>query len=68
VLIANLIAWPLAWFVMRAWLLGFDQRIALNPAYFIVPTLAAILVAVATVADQSFRVARAEPAVALRYE
>jgi putative ABC transport system permease protein len=68
VLIANLIAWPLAWFAMRAWLAGFDQRIDLNPAYFIAPTLAAVVVAVVTVADQSFRVARAEPAVALRYE
>jgi putative ABC transport system permease protein len=68
VLIANVIAWPLAWFAMRAWLAGFDQRIALNPAYFIAPTLAAVIVAVLTVADQTFRVARAEPAVALRYE
>jgi putative ABC transport system permease protein len=68
VILANLIAWPLAWFAMRAWLSGFDQRVALNPAYFVAPTLAAILVAVVTVADQAFRVARAEPAVALRYE
>ncbi|HEX3700697.1 MAG TPA: ABC transporter permease, partial [Phenylobacterium sp.] len=60
VLIANVIAWPLAWFAMRAWLAGFDQRIALNPAYFIAPTLAAVIVAVLTVADQTFRVARAE--------
>jgi putative ABC transport system permease protein len=68
VILANLIAWPLAWFAMRAWLGGFDQRISLNPLYFVAPTLAAILVAVLTVADQTFRVARAEPAVALRYE
>jgi len=68
VLWANLIAWPLAWFAMRAWLAGFDQRIELNPAYFLIPSLAAIVVAVVTVADQAFRVARAEPARALRYE
>jgi putative ABC transport system permease protein len=68
VLWANLIAWPLAWLVMRAWLAGFDQRITLNPAYFLIPSLAAILVAVLTVADQAFRVARSEPARALRYE
>jgi putative ABC transport system permease protein len=68
VLIANLFAWPLAWFAMRPWLAGFDQRIALNPAYFIIPSVAAVLVAVLTVADQTFRVARAEPAIALRYE
>jgi putative ABC transport system permease protein len=68
VLWANLIAWPLAGFAMRAWLSGFDQRIDLNPAYFLIPSLAAILVAILTVADQTFRVARAEPAIALRYE
>jgi putative ABC transport system permease protein len=68
VLLANLVAWPLAFFAMRPWLAGFDQRIALNPAYFLIPTLAAILVAVITVAEQAIRVARAEPARALRYE
>ncbi|THD80730.1 MAG: ABC transporter permease [Phenylobacterium sp.] len=68
VLWANLIAWPVAWLAMRAWLAGFDQRIALNPAYFLAPAIAAVLVAILTVADQAWRVARAEPAVALRYE
>jgi putative ABC transport system permease protein len=68
VLWANLIAWPLAWFAMRAWLAGFDQRIELNPAYFLIPSLAAIVVAVLTVAEQAFRVARSEPSRALRYE
>ena len=68
VLWANLIAWPLAWLVMRSWLAGFDQRIALSPVYFLLPTVAAILVAVVTVADQAIRVARAEPSRALRYE
>jgi putative ABC transport system permease protein len=68
VLWANLIAWPLAWFAMRSWLAGFDQRIDLNPAYFLAPTVVALVIAVATVADQALRVARAEPARALRYE
>jgi putative ABC transport system permease protein len=68
VLWANLIAWPVAWFVMRSWLAGFDQRIELGAAYFLAPTAAAVVVAVATVADQAIRVARAEPARALRYE
>jgi putative ABC transport system permease protein len=53
---------------MRWWLAGFDQRIALNPAYFLAPSLAALLVAVLTVAEQAIRVSRAEPSQALRYE
>ena len=31
VIIANIIAWPVAWWLMRDWLNGFDQRIALTP-------------------------------------
>ena len=34
VLIANLFAWPLAFFAMRTWLAGFDDRIALSPLFF----------------------------------
>jgi putative ABC transport system permease protein len=65
---ANLIAWPVAWLAMRWWLAGFDQRIGLSSAYFLIPSLAAILVAVLTVVEQAMRVSRAEPARALRYE
>jgi putative ABC transport system permease protein len=68
VLWANLIAWPVAYFAMRWWLAGFDQRISLNPAFFLAPSVAAILVAVLTVAEQAIRVSRAEPSRALRYE
>jgi putative ABC transport system permease protein len=68
VLWANLIAWPVAYVAMRWWLAGFDQRISLNPAYFLAPSLAAIAVAVLTVAEQAIRVSRAEPSRALRYE
>jgi putative ABC transport system permease protein len=47
---------------------GFDQRIELNPPYFLIPSVAAIVVAVLNVADHALQVARAEPARALRYE
>ena len=67
VLIANLIAWPLAWWAMQAWLSGFDQRIGLSPLYFLAAALTA-LIALLTVAGQALRVARAEPARALADE
>ena len=35
VIVANLIAWPVAWWVMRDWLNGFDARIALGPSPFL---------------------------------
>jgi putative ABC transport system permease protein len=68
VLLANLIAWPLAWLAMRNWLGGFDQRITLGPIYFLAATALTLVIAVATVAGQAFAVARAEPAKALRHE
>lgn len=68
VLLANFIAWPLAWLVMRVWLAGFDQRIALHPGYFAISSLIALALAVVTVGEQALRVARTAPATALRYE
>jgi putative ABC transport system permease protein len=68
VLIANLIAWPAAWWVMRDWLNGFDARIALTPTPFLIAGGLAFVIAVATVAGQAIRVARRNPILALRYE
>jgi putative ABC transport system permease protein len=68
VVIANLFAWPLAWWAMNGYLSGFDQRISLSPAYFVAATALTLMIAVATVAGQAYAVARAEPAKALRHE
>jgi len=68
VLVANLVAWPLAFFAMRSWLSGFDQRIGLSPLYFLAATLLTLVIALATVTGQALAVARAEPAKALRHE
>jgi putative ABC transport system permease protein len=68
VIIANVIAWPIAWWMMRDWLNGFDQRIALGPTPFVLAALLALGIAVATVAGHAFRIARANPIHALRYE
>ncbi len=68
VIIANLIAWPVAWWLMRDWLNTFDQRITLGPVPFIVAALVALIIAVVTVVGHSVKVARANPILALRYE
>ncbi|NIJ20749.1 putative ABC transport system permease protein [Sphingomonas naasensis] len=68
VVLANLIAWPVAWWAMREWLNGFDIRIALTPTPFALAGLLALAIAIATVAGQSLRVARTNPIHALRYE
>jgi putative ABC transport system permease protein len=68
VLIANLFAWPLAFFAMRTWLAGFDDRIALSPLYFLAASVLALTIAGLTVLAQSLRAARSAPAWALRHE
>ena len=68
VLIANLIAWPVAWWVMRDWLNGFDARIGLNPALFLGAGVLAMVIAAATIIGHAMKVARANPIHALRYE
>ena len=68
VVIANLIAWPVAWWVMRDWLNGFNDRIDLDPSWFVAAGLLALAIAAATVAGHAVRVSRANPINALRYE
>lgn len=68
VLLANLLAWPLAWAASRAWLTGFGDRIALSPFYFLGASLIATAIAVLTVFGQSLRASRMSPAWALRSE
>jgi putative ABC transport system permease protein len=68
VIVANLIAWPVAWWVMRGWLNAFDTRIALGPTPFLLAGGLALAIAVGTVAGHAFRVARSNPIHALRYE
>jgi putative ABC transport system permease protein len=68
VIVANLIAWPIAWWVMRDWLNGFDTRIDLGPTPFLVAGLLALGIAIGTIAGHAIKVARANPIHALRYE
>lgn len=68
VLIANFIAWPLAWWLMRDWLNGFDTRIDLTPTPFLVAGLLALVIAIVTVGGHAYRVAQTSPVRALRYE
>jgi putative ABC transport system permease protein len=68
VVFANIIAWPIAWWVMRGWLNGFDRRIALSPVPFLEAGLLALIIAIATIGTHAWRVARTNPIHALRYE
>jgi putative ABC transport system permease protein len=68
VVLANLIAWPLAWYYLQDWLQGFAYRITLSPLYFVTAGVAALVIAWVTIFGHALRVARANPIHALRYE
>jgi putative ABC transport system permease protein len=68
VILANLIAWPAAWWVMRDWLNGFDSRIDLGPGPFVVAGALALAIAIGTISGHAIKVARTNPVHALRYE
>lgn len=68
VLIANVIAWPVAYIYLRHWIDGYAERISLSPLYFVVVGALALLIACATVFVHAWRLARARPMHALRYE
>ncbi len=68
VILANLIAWPIAYLAMRSYLDGFAERIDLSPLFFVGSGALALGVAWLVVAAHVWRAAQAHPAQALRYE
>ncbi len=68
VLVANVIAWPAAYFIMRKWLQSYAYRVDLGYFAFIGAMLLALFVAILSVGYQAIRAARANPAISIRYE
>ncbi|MES2419344.1 MAG: ABC transporter permease [Bacteroidota bacterium] len=68
VAIANVIAFPLAYVVINNWLSAFEYRVSISALPFIIAICLSIFIAVLTVSMQSFKVAKANPIDALKYE
>jgi putative ABC transport system permease protein len=68
VLLANLIAWPVAYFVMNKLLQVYAYRTAIGIEIFVLSGLIALMIALLTVSYQALRAARSSPADSLRYE
>ncbi|MDQ3291402.1 MAG: ABC transporter permease, partial [Bacteroidota bacterium] len=68
VLLANVLAWPLAWWVMQRWLQDFEYRIPIGWWMFAVAGLGALLIALITVSFQAIKAAVANPVESLRTE
>jgi putative ABC transport system permease protein len=57
-----------AYYAIDEWLAAFAYRADVNPMVFVLSTVVAAIVAFLTIALQSYRTARADPADALRHE
>ena len=68
VLTANLVAWPVAWLVMKRWLGGFAYRTDIGWWIFLVSAGLSLGLAILTVSYQSLRAARSNPAQTMRQD
>jgi len=68
VLIASVIAFPVAWWVMNKWLQDFTYRVNIGWSVFAVAAAAALLIALLTVSFQAVKAAIANPVKSLRTE
>ncbi|MBN2091667.1 ABC transporter permease [candidate division KSB1 bacterium] len=68
ILLSNIIACPLAWYVMNKWLQNFAYRIEMNGWIFILAGGIALVIALLTISLQAFKAAATNPVTSLRYE
>ncbi|MFC2156991.1 ABC transporter permease, partial [Acidobacteriota bacterium] len=68
IIISNIIAWPVAYFLMSNWLQDFAYRIPLQIWIFVAAGLLGLFIALLTVSYQTIRAALANPIDSLRYE
>ncbi len=68
ILLANLIAWPVAWYAMAQWLNSFAYHIDMNVLIYAGAALIAIAIALVTVGSQTIKAAMTNPSQTLRAE
>jgi putative ABC transport system permease protein len=68
VLLANIIAWPIAYFVFNDWLEDYAYRTNISLWIFLLAALLALIIALLTVSYQAIKAAKANPIDAIRYE
>lgn len=68
ILIANIVAWPVAYFMMSRWLQDFAYRAKLGIENFVLSAVLALLVAILTFSSQAIKAALANPVNSLKYE
>lgn len=67
-LLANAVAWPISYVLMKRWLEGFAYRIGFGLPIFLLAALFGLILLAVSVGSQAWRASRTDPAKALRYE
>jgi putative ABC transport system permease protein len=65
---ANILAWPVAYFAMNKWLEGFAYRVIIRLWPFVLGAVLSFAIAMMTVSYQALKSALADPVDSLRYE
>ena len=68
VLIANIIAWPIAYLAMKKWTQGFSYQAGVGIWMFVITAVLAAVIALLTVSFQSIKAALSHPIKAIKYE
>jgi putative ABC transport system permease protein len=68
VLVANILAWPIAYYAMNRWMQNFAYRSAIGVWPFVLSAILAMFVALFTVGFQALKAALTDPVTSLRYE
>jgi putative ABC transport system permease protein len=68
VLVANILAWPVAYFAMNKWLQNFAFRAGISLWMFVASAALALVISLLTVSYQTIRAASTNPVNSLRYE
>jgi putative ABC transport system permease protein len=68
ILLANVVAWPIAYWGITLWLENYAFRINITPGLFIIPAVMVLSIALFTISIQTLKSAKANPVKALRYE
>jgi putative ABC transport system permease protein len=68
VLLANLVAWPIIYWSIHTWLSGYAQHTPIHSGFFLIPSLAVLLIAFLTIFYQTLKSAKENPVKALRDE
>ena len=68
VIIGNIIAWPIAYFIITKWLQNFAYKTNIGIWIFLISGIIAFLIALITISTQTIKAASSNPVKSLRYE